>query len=128
MTEAAVSIRSLTTRVVLIALSLALISGVAAAALGRTDYALSLATGSAAAIISFVVLVLTVVKAHGRGGGLGRSGAAVLAVGFLKLAVLGVVIWWLVSRRMIEPLTFLGGFSTVVLALIVEGIRVNRKA
>lgn len=128
MAETAGSVRSLTTRVIITASLLALFSGIAALALGRTDYAISLVSGAAAAIASFIVLVLTIMRTLGGRGGLGRSGVAVLAVGFLKLALLGTVIWWLVSRRMIEPFTFLGGFSTVVLALIVEGIRVNRKA
>ncbi len=128
MTETTGSVGSLVRRVLLIAFLLALASSAAALVFNRTDCAVSLAAGATAAMVSFIVLVLTVTRALAGGRKAGRAGAVVLAAGFLKLALLGAALWWLVSRKMIEPITFLAGFSTVVLALIVEGIRIKRKA
>jgi hypothetical protein len=77
---------------------------------------------------SFAVLAYTVAKAFSGTAGLGRSNAAVLAIGFLKLGLLGAALWWLVSRNMIEPVTFIAGFSSVVVALLIEGVRIKGRA
>ena len=91
-----------------------------------TENAASLAAGAAVAIASFFVLVFTVTRSMSDGSNFSK--AAIAGLGFLKLGLIGVLLWWLVSKKMIEPITFLAGFSTVVIALLIEGLRSNRKA
>lgn len=121
------SAKTLIVRVLITSLVIALVLVGASWAFGRPDYAISLAAGAAVAMASFAVLVLTVARAFSGESGIGRSNAAVLAIGFLKLGLLGIALWWLVSREMIEPLTFLAGFSSVVVALLIEGMRLKRR-
>jgi hypothetical protein len=117
--------KALMRRVVITSLVIAAVIVGIALILGRNEYAISLAAGAAVAMASFAVLAYTVAKAFSGTTGLGRSNAVVLALGFLKLGLLGAALWWLVSREMIEPITFLAGFSSVVVALLIEGIRLK---
>lgn len=111
----------------MVSLAIAALFVGAALILRRPDYAISCAVGAVVAMASFAVLVYTVARAFSRAAGSGRSHAVVLAIGFLKLGLLGAALWWLVSREMIEPLTFLAGFSTVVVALLIEGMCLKRR-
>jgi len=83
----------------------------------------SIASGWIISLASFFVLVMAVSKSFS-----GRSGAtAVWAfLGIIKLGVLGALLWWLITKVHIEPFAFLGGFSTMIVALVVEGIRLRR--
>jgi hypothetical protein len=112
-------------RVLITSLVIVLVLVGASLVFGRPDYAISLAAGAAASMASFAVLVFTVARAFSGASGICRSNAVVLAIGFLKLGLLGAALWWLVSREMIEPLTFLVGFSSVVVALLIEGMRLK---
>lgn len=95
-----------------IALSIALSTG--AFVIAR-----SIAIGWAIALASFVILAWVVIKAMAGGTG----GMWVAALGMVKVVILGAAIWWLLRRGVVEPIAFLGGFSTIVLALIIEGAR-----
>ena len=89
---------------------------------GGAEAALSVGVGAAIAMASFAVLALVLVRtiAGGRGAGW------VAALGIVKMGVIGAVLWWLLSRKVVEPLAFLGGFSTMVAALLLEGLRTKR--
>ncbi len=119
--------KALMVRVLITSLVIALVLVGASLVFGRPDYAISLAAGTVVAMASFAVLVFTVTSAFSGTTGICRSNAAVLVIGFLKLGLLGAALWWLVSRKMIEPLTFLAGFSSVVVALLIEGLRLKRR-
>ena len=121
------SAKALIVRVLITSLVIALVFVGASWAFGRPDYAISLAAGAVVAMASFAVLVFTVARAFSGAKGICRSNAAVLVIGFLKLGLLGAALWWLVSRKMVEPLTFMVGFSSVVVALLIEGMRLNRR-
>ena len=89
---------------------------------GGAAAAFSVGAGAAIAMASFAVLALVLVRtiAGGRGAGW------VAALGIVKMGIIGAVLWWLLSRRFVEPLAFLGGFSTMVAALLFEGLRMKR--
>lgn len=89
---------------------------------GGAAAAFSVGAGAAIAMASFAVLALVLVRtiAGGRGAGW------VAALGIVKMGIIGAVLWWLLSRRVVEPLAFLGGFSTMVAALLFEGLRMKR--
>lgn len=119
--------KTLVKRVILVSAVLALAMSAVAALVGQPETAVSIAAGAVAAIVSFLVLVFAVARSLAGEGGGGRSSAAILAISFVKLGLIGAALWWLVSRRMIEPITFLVGFSSVVIALLVEGVRLKRE-
>ena len=89
---------------------------------GGAKAALSVGVGAAIAMASFAVLALVLV--HTIAGG--RGAGWVAALGIVKMGVIGAVLWWLLSRGVVEPLAFLGGFSTMVAALLLEGLRTKR--
>ncbi|HPQ80255.1 MAG TPA: ATP synthase subunit I [bacterium] len=102
-----------------------LILAVAVAAsylLGRSESAFSIAAGSTIAMASFAVLVMVVVRTMAGG----RGAYWIAALGMAKIFVIGAVLWWIMKSGAVEPLAFLVGFSTMVLALLVEGVRKNR--
>jgi len=108
--------RVLTTAVALLALSVA-----AAFVTGNRGSAFSLAAGSTIGMASFAVLAMVIVRTAAGG----RGAVWVAALGLVKILVVGAVLWWLLNARAVEPLAFLGGFSTMVVALLIEGLRVR---
>ncbi len=78
---------------------------------------LSLLGGAAISVGSFMLMRLIVEGALKRRG---ITRAALVAAAFLKLAILGVVLWWVVTRLAIRPFPFMIGLSTIVLAVGVE--------
>ncbi|MFH0800069.1 MAG: hypothetical protein V2A66_07820 [Pseudomonadota bacterium] len=97
---------------------------VASWAWGSARASVSLASGFAVAAASFAVIALVVVRSLGGTGGKGYP-VLIAILGMVKMAVIGAVLWWLLSRGHVEPISFLCGFSTVVLALIVEAVRMK---
>lgn len=92
--------------------------------LGRAPLNLSVAFGNLIALSSFLLLAFMISMM------LGRSGlvlALLFFMGLLKLSVITITLWWTISRNLVDPLAFLAGFSTMVLALIIEGSRLNTK-
>ena len=120
--------KALAKRVILISAIVALAMSAAAVIAGQPGSATSIAAGAAVAMVSFLVLVFSVARSIAGEGAGGRSHVAVLAIGFLKLGLIGVALWWLVSRKLIDPIMFLAGFSSVVIALLIEGARLKRRA
>lgn len=86
---------------------------------GTPQAVLSIAAGAGIAMASFAVLAAVLLRAI-KGG---RGGVAIAFLGMFKMAIIGMVLWWLLRKGIVEPLAFLGGFSTMVAALIVEGLR-----
>lgn len=105
---------------VLTSAAIALLASALSIALGSSRMAISIASGWIISLASFVVLAITVLKAFA-----GRNKASSLwaLLGILKLLILGVILWWLLTNGVVEPLAFLGGFSTMVLSLAISGIR-----
>lgn len=81
----------------------------------------SIAAGFIIAMASFIVLVFVVI------GSLSGTRRALWVgiLGVIKMIILGTLLWWLISRGLVEPLAFLIGFSTMVVSLVVEGIRIK---
>lgn len=105
-------------RTLLIATTLFLLAAAAAWIAGSPGAIPSLATGLAIAAASFAILVLVVSK--GMSGDTSAIGIGLL--GTIKMAAIGLLLWWLIRRGLVTPLAFLAGFSTMVAALVVEGI------
>lgn len=116
------ALNALVKRVVLTSTAILIVMALAVVASRHPKEVVSLAAGTAVSIASFLVLVFTA----------SRTMAAsirplIVVIGFVKLGALGVLLWWLVSRELVHPMTFLAGFSAVVLALLVEGMRLKGK-
>ncbi|MBT3181917.1 MAG: hypothetical protein HN337_05340 [Deltaproteobacteria bacterium] len=109
-------------RVFLISAIVMAISVVIAIALQSKQAAISIGSGWVIGFVSFFVLVMTVMKSFS-GEHVKSVGWAI--VGILKLGVLGGVLWLLITRGHVEPFSFMGGFSILVFALIIEGVRLN---
>ncbi len=111
-------------RVLGIAASMAAAMAVAALVMGRGQVALSIGVGAVVAMAGFAVLAGTI---SGSQGNTVRWRVGLLTgIGMIKLGVIGVVLWWLISRALVGPFSFLAGFSTMVAALIIEGLRAGR--
>lgn len=95
-------------------------ASVVAALLRQVKMIFSLVIGGALAGLSFIVLVVVVSNALGRQG---RSGWGVAVLGLIKMGLLGALLWWLLTRGHVHPLAFLAGFSTMVAALLIQGLR-----
>jgi hypothetical protein len=85
---------------------------------GKAGMIVSLIFGTAISSASFAVLSLVLVRAVK--GGRGVVWFAVLGV--FKMAILGVAIWFLLNKNIVEPITFMAGFSSVIASLIVVGL------
>jgi len=126
--HAGVSTMGLVKRVVLLSAAVAIVLALASLWAWGSQASLSIVAGAVLAMASFAAVVLTVSRSLPGGSGTGRSHAWVLGLGFLKMGLIGALLWWLISTKSIEPVAFLAGFSTVVMALVVEGFRLKRKA
>lgn len=108
-------------RALLLAVVLLAVAAAAALVVGTRKDAISIASGAGIAMASFAILSLVITRSLA-----GRRGAGwIAALGMVKMGILGALIWWLLSRGIVEPLAFMGGFSTMVIALVIEGIRVK---
>jgi len=117
-------IAGLMLRVLGISASIAAAMAAAALVMGRGQAALSIGVGAVVAMAGFAVLAGTI---SGSQGSTGRWRVGLLAgIGMIKLGVIGVVLWWLISRALVGPFSFLAGFSTMVAALIIGGLRAGR--
>lgn len=109
-------------RTVILGATLAAIASAAAMFLGHHIIALSIAAGSIVAMAVFLIVSFVVIRTASN-----KRGAKTISVLFvIKTAAIGVLLWWLISYRIVEPLSFLGGFSTVVVALIVMAFYAKR--
>ncbi len=126
------AVKKLMLRALLTAALLAAAMAVLAFALGKSGVVISIAAGAVMAMASFAVLAAVVVRAIPVACGpeaFRRQPLAVIAtVGCLKLAFLGAALWVLISRDLVYPLPFMAGFSTMVAALLVEGLRLKGTA
>ena len=91
-----------------------------AALLRQAKMIFSLVTGGALAGLSFIVMVVVVSYTLGRQD---RSAMLVAFLGLIKMGLLGALLWWLLTRGHVDPLAFLAGFSTMVVALLIQGLR-----
>lgn len=121
-------VRSLVLRVIVTSTIISALIAVAFGVVSGPNAAISPLAGAAVAIASFFVLVFTVTMSVDDDGRGRYAKGFVIALGFVKLGVIGVLIWWLVSRNMIDPITFLAGFSSVVVALMIEGMRMKGRS
>jgi ATP synthase I chain len=118
-----VAARMLCRRVLAIAWALAAAAALAAGLLGSLAAAASIGAGALLASASFLALVWIVVRSlpGASSSPARRYPRAILLLGLLKLALIGGAIWWLLTRGLIDPLAFLAGFTTIVVALLVAG-------
>lgn len=105
-------------RALVFAVLISLAMTLASFAVGGARLAFSVGVGALMSMASFAVLALVVTRAFG-------GGRAVFLgfLGLVKMAVIGIVLWWLVSQKVVEPVSFMIGFSAMVAALIVEGLK-----
>lgn len=108
----------------LISAALAAVEVALFAILGSKISVVSAAIGWATSVASFLALAITIVKAFARKN---RMTAFWAALGILKLGVIGVVLFFLVTKKIIEPIAFLAGFSTIVAALLVQAMRMRHE-
>lgn len=94
------------------------------------DAIMSIAAGTLMGMASFIVLTVVVVKSLSIECKLNTkkylSLPFVALAGCIKMMVLGYVLWWLIRRHLVFPVPFMGGLTTMVVALIVEGSRLKR--
>ncbi len=114
---------SLVRRALVMAAVLALAAGGIAYVAYGAQTALSIVAGGGVAMASFLVLVAVVVRGTAESG---RGMLLVAVIGIGKLLLLGALLWWLITRGHVAPLAFLGGFSTMVAALLIEALRLSR--
>ena len=110
-------------RVGALSLATAAVAAAAAAVMSGPAAAFSVGIGAAVALASFSVLCLSASCAAGSGFG----AAFVAALGILKMAIIGALLWWLISRGLVEPVSFLAGFTSLVAALLIEGLLAGRR-
>ena len=84
--------------------------------------AMSVFSGWTVSILSFSILVLTISKAF-IGEKIRSIGWAI--AGIFKLAIIGALLWILITRGHVEPIAFTAGFSAVIVALLIEGVRLK---
>lgn len=89
--------------------------------LDRVAPALGVAAGGLLGVLNLWALrrLLAALVASGRPWQ--QAGLAGLMV--LKLSAVGLVLWVLIRRVQVDALGFLGGVSLVVLAILIEGLR-----
>jgi len=87
--------------------------------------ALSVGAGLVVSMASFGVLVGLVHRSLSGCSGVGMG--LMVGLGLVKLAIIGAVLWWLVSRGMVGPMAFMAGFSAMVVSLVFEGLRSGRR-
>ena len=116
-TARAFMVRTLLTAAVILGAA----SVMAALILRQARPVFSIIIGGALAGLSFIVLVVVVSRTLGRQD---RSALLVAFLGIIKMILLGALLWWLLTRWHVHPLAFLAGFSTMVLALLIQGLHI----
>ncbi len=124
MTTPARTITALIGRVLIIGGTLGGMATLFALLLGRTDFAIGIAAGTAVGMASFTILILTLNRLMHNPTG--AKTTAILIIGSLKLLIIGGFIWWLLHMRRVDSFAFLAGFSSVVAALLVAALTTVR--
>jgi ATP synthase I subunit len=96
---------------------------VSALVMRQSGAAFSVALGAVMSMLSFVVLAVVVYKSM---TGQGRAVVLITALGTIKVLALGALLWWLISTGVADPIAFMIGFGTMVLALIIEGMKFKK--
>ena len=89
----------------------------------ESEAAFSVALGAVISILSFTVLAIVIYKSM---MGQGRAVILITMLGTIKVVVLGGLLWWLISAGVADPIAFMIGFATMVITLIIEGIKANK--
>lgn len=94
------------------------IVSIGAILLGYKSLIISILAGFVIANLSFIVLSIVVVFSV-----TGRKHATLMAIlGMIKMGIVGLVLWILLRKNLVEPVTFSIGFSTLVVALLIKGL------
>jgi len=125
MPGAETSISRIVIRVIAIAAAIAAASAAVALYASTKKAAISIGAGAAIGAASFIALAVAVSGAA-RPGPAGMRAGLFTGISILKLAVVGAALWWLISRSIVEPVSFLVGFTAVVVALVFERLRAAR--
>ena len=92
--------------------------GIGAILLGYKSSIISILVGFAIANLSFIVLSIVVIFSV-----TGRKHATLMAIlGMIKMGIVGLVLWILLRKNLVEPVAFSIGFSTLVLALLIKSL------
>ena len=116
------AVTSLIKKIVLTSMILAAVAAVVSLALGHSKFALSIGMGWIISVTSFSVLCITIYSAFMKN----HTASIVAAViGIAKLIILGLALWYLITKGYADPLAFMAGFGSTVLALMIEGFRMK---
>lgn len=85
--------------------------------------AFSVAVGAVMSMLSFVVLAVVVYKSM---TGQGRAVVVIASLGMIKVIALGAILWWLISTGVADPIAFMIGFGTMVVTLVIEGMKFKK--
>ncbi|MFA4974693.1 MAG: ATP synthase subunit I [bacterium] len=118
-------ISAIAIRVILLSAAIAAILAAIAFFTHHYKAALSIGAGAGIGSLSFLALVVTISGAANPGR-MGVRKGLLAALGLLKIAAVGALLWWLIFEKIVDPIPFLVGFGAVVLSLVVEGIRAGR--
>jgi hypothetical protein len=100
-----------------------LILGVAGFYLMSPAFTLGIILGGLIIIINFNVLQRTIRNSFGPDGVLSVKGNTIVVKYYFRLAILGIIIYILVTHDWVDPVGFTVGLSTIVLSIFYFGIR-----
>jgi len=97
--------------------------GIASFFLMRPDFTLGVLMGGFLAIANFAALQHTVRRAFNPGGAVVFNKKAIVLKYYLRLFVLGLLIYMLVTRDLVNPLGLAVGLSVIVIDIVCYGVR-----
>jgi len=92
------------------------------ACLGKIDVTLGIIAGGLAVILNFTVLQHTIRHAFSPESACKTKKMALLVKSYLRLLLLGIAIYLLITRGLVDPIGLTVGLSTVVFSIVTFGI------
>ena len=89
---------------------------------GKVDVTLGIIAGGLAVILNFAVLQHTIRQAFSSESAGKRKKASLLIKSYLRLLLLGITIYVLITRGVVDPIGLTVGLSTVVFSIVTFGI------
>jgi hypothetical protein len=90
--------------------------------LGKLDVTLGIIAGGLAVILNFTVLQHTIRQAFASESAGKAKKVSLLVKSYLRLLFLGVTIYLLITRGLVDPIGLTVGLSTVVFSIVTFGI------
>ena len=93
----------------------------------KQDFTLGIILGGLMIIANFNLLQHTILRAFSPDGVMQTKKASIIAKHYLRLAVMGVLIYVLITQRWVHPVGLTIGLSIVVISIIGLGIHMTYK-